>query len=79
MSIKSAKAFMERVVNDEDFRKEVGEIATSEERMAFVTAAGFDFTKDELKNVQEKMPLTEEELEISAGHSSCAFSLDFLV
>ncbi len=67
MSIESAKAFMERVVNDEDFRKEVGEIATAEERMAFVTAAGFDFTKEELKNVQEKMQLTDEELGSIAG------------
>ncbi len=69
MSIESAKAFMERVVNDEDFRKEVGEIATAEERMAFVTAAGFDFTKDELKNVQEKMQLTDEELGRLSGGS----------
>ncbi len=67
MSIESAKAFMERVVNDKDFRKEVGEIATAEERMAFVTAAGFDFTKDELKNVQEKMQLTDDELGSVAG------------
>ncbi len=67
MSIESAKAFMERVVNDEDFRKEVGEIATAEERIAFVTAAGFDFTKEELENVQEKMQLTEVELEAIAG------------
>ncbi len=67
MSIESAKAFMERVVNDEDFRKEVGEIATAEERMAFVTAAGFDFTKEELENVQEKMQLTEDELKKVSG------------
>ncbi len=67
MSIESAKAFMERVVNDEDFRKEVGEIATAEERMAFVTAAGFDFTKEELKNVQEKMQLSEEQLDRLSG------------
>ncbi len=67
MSIESAKAFMERVVNDKDFRKEVGEIATAEERMAFVTAAGFDFTKEELETVREKLQLTDEELEILSG------------
>ncbi len=33
MSIESAKAFLERTKNDEDFRKSVGEIATVEERM----------------------------------------------
>ncbi len=67
MSIESAKAFLERMKTDEDFRKEVGEIATAEERMAFVTAAGFDFTKEELKNVQEKMQLTDDELELVGG------------
>ncbi len=67
MSIESAKAFMEKVATDEDFRKEVGEIATAEERMAFVTAAGFDFTIEELENVQQKMQLTDEELELVAG------------
>ncbi len=69
MSIESAKAFMEKVATDEDFRKEVGEIATAEERMAFVTAAGFDFTKEELENVQEKMQLSEEALGSLAGGS----------
>ncbi len=69
MSIESAKAFMERVVNDEDFRKEVESIATAEERIAFVTAAGFDFTKEELETVREKLQLTDEELEtLSGGH-----------
>ncbi len=67
MSIESAKAFMERVVNDEDFRKEVGEIATAVERIAFVTAAGFDFTKEELENVREKTQLTDNEVGSLAG------------
>jgi predicted ribosomally synthesized peptide with nif11-like leader len=46
MSIESAKAFLERVENDEDFRKSVGELGTAEERMEFVKKAGFDFTKE---------------------------------
>ncbi len=66
-AIESAKAFIERMKTDEGFSKEVGEIATAEDRMAFVTAAGFDFTKEELKNVQEKMQLTEDELESLVG------------
>jgi predicted ribosomally synthesized peptide with nif11-like leader len=50
MSIENAKAFLERVINDEDFRQSVGEIATAEERMNFVKVAGFDFTKEEIKS-----------------------------
>ncbi|MCP4414483.1 MAG: Nif11-like leader peptide family natural product precursor [Gammaproteobacteria bacterium] len=69
MSIESAKAFMERMKNDENFRKEVGKKSSPEERMAFVTAAGFDFTKEELDTVPAKLQLTDEELErLSGGH-----------
>jgi predicted ribosomally synthesized peptide with nif11-like leader len=55
MSIESAKAFLERLQNDEDFRKAVGEIATAEERMEFVKGAGFDFTKEEIKSDQVEL------------------------
>ena len=58
MSIESAKAFLERLQNDEDFRKAVGEIATAEERMEFVKGAGFDFTKEEIKSDQIERILT---------------------
>ncbi len=39
MSIESAKAFLERIKTDEDFRKSVGKIATSEKRMEYVKEA----------------------------------------
>ncbi len=58
---------MERVVNDEDFRKAVGEIATAEVRKAFDTAEVCDFTKDDAEKVKEKMQLTDEELGSLAG------------
>jgi predicted ribosomally synthesized peptide with nif11-like leader len=60
MSIESAKAFLERVRNDEDFRKTVGEIATAEERMEFVKGAGFDFTKEEIKSNLDELSEADE-------------------
>ena len=65
MSIESAKAFLERMKNDEDFRKSVGEIATSKERMEYVKGAGFDFTKDEIANLKDE--LSDDDLENVAG------------
>ncbi len=65
MSIESAKAFLERIKTDEDFRKSVEGIATSEERMEYVKGAGFDFTKDEIVNLKDE--LTEEDLDDVAG------------
>jgi predicted ribosomally synthesized peptide with nif11-like leader len=61
MSIESAKAFLERVENDEDFRKSVGELGTAEERMEFVKKAGFDFTKEEINSI--KVELSDEDLD----------------
>lgn len=63
MSIESAKAFLERVRNDEDFRKSVksvGEFPTSEERMEYVKGAGFDFTQDEMASLTAE--LSDDEL-----------------
>ena len=65
MSVENAKAFLERVINDDDFRKSVGEIATAEERMEFVKGAGFDFTKEEIKSVQDE--LSDDDLGKVAG------------
>ncbi len=67
MSIESANEFVERMKTDEDFRKECSEKSSPEERMAFVTAAGFDFTKEELETVHAKMQLTDEELDKLSG------------
>ncbi len=65
MTIESAKAFVERMNTDEDFRKEVGEKSSPEDRMNFVNDNGFDFTKEELEQV--KSELGEEELSKIAG------------
>ena len=45
MSIESAKAFLEKVKNDEDFRNSVGEISTMEKRMEFVKRQGLILRK----------------------------------
>ena len=65
MSIESAKAFLERVRNDEEFNKELVDRTSAEERIKFVKAQGFDFTKEEMNAVQEE--LSDEELEGVTG------------
>ncbi len=65
MSIKSAKAFIEYVKNDEDCRKELEEMRSAEERMRFAKARGFDFTEDEIAELQDR--LTLDELDAVAG------------
>jgi predicted ribosomally synthesized peptide with nif11-like leader len=65
MSIESAKAFFEKIKNDEDFKKSVGEIVTAEERMEFAKGAGFDFTKEEINSI--KVELSDEDLDMAAG------------
>ncbi len=66
MSIENAKAFVERMKTDENFRKKVGEKSSPDDRMKFAKESGYDFSKDELEQV--KSELSEDELEkIGAG------------
>ena len=65
MSIESAKAFLERVKNDEDFRKELEKKPSVEERIEFAKAQGFDFTTEEIDSLKDE--LSDEELDAVAG------------
>ncbi len=65
MSIKSAKAFVERIKTDEEFAKRITGAASRKERAEIVKAEGFDFTPEELKTVTGE--LSGEELEAVAG------------
>ncbi len=70
MSIERAKAFMESMKTDGDFKKEVGEKSSGEDRMQFVKANGFDFSKEEFEQV--KSELSEGELEkVPGGGMEC--------
>ncbi len=55
MPIESAKAFVERMKTDEDFRIELSEKSSSEERKKFVKQNGFDFSKDDLQQVKSEL------------------------
>ena len=76
MSIESAKAFLERLKDDKDFRTSVGEIGTAEERLEYVKKAGFDFTMEEIATLKDE--LSEEELDFVAGGGGarCNHSMD---
>ncbi len=75
MSIKSAQAFIERIQNDENFRKELEERASTEERMKFATARGFDFTTEEIDECKDS--LTDYALDnVSGGESFCQIFFD---
>ncbi len=65
MSMESAKAFLERMKNDEGFRKECSEKSSPEDRMKFVKESGFDFSKEEFEQV--KSELSDEELDLVSG------------
>lgn len=69
MSIQSAKTFVERIKTDEEFSKKIKECKNREERMAFVKAAGFDFSIEEIKKVEEE--ISDGELDMVAGSGDC--------
>ncbi len=68
MSMESAKAFMERMKNDEDFCKKVIECKDNEARKAFVEKEGLDFTPDD---IEELRLLGDGEIEGIAGSGTC--------
>ncbi len=65
MSIESAKAFVERLKNDEDWRNKLNSAEGKEERLAMVKAEGFNFTQEELAD--ETGELTHDQLELISG------------
>lgn len=65
MSIESAKAFLKRLETDEDFKKELEEQATAEERTIFAKTEGFDFSKEEMDTI--KSELSDDELGTIVG------------
>lgn len=67
MSIESAKAFIEKVKNDEGFKKQLAELKDGQVRLEFAKKAGFIFTADDIAKVKEEQGLTDEELDGVAG------------
>ncbi|AET69248.1 bacteriocin propeptide, TIGR03798 family [Desulfosporosinus orientis DSM 765] len=65
MSIESAKAYVAKLKTDEGFANKVKAFPNAEERLAFVKESGFDFTPEEIKQVDEE--LSDSELDMVAG------------
>ena len=72
MSKESAREFVERIRNDEEFRKRVAGASSREERAEIAKSEGFDFAPEELKSVTAE--LSVEELEAVAGGVWCGFT-----
>ena len=72
MSVESAKLFIERMKTDKEFAQKVTDCKDTEARIAFVKAAGFDFTSDEAKKATGE--LNEEELDALSGGKGSSYS-----
>jgi len=69
MSIESARAFIERMKTDEDFRTKVNMCKDSEERKSCVFKEGFEFKAEELKLARAE--ISDGELDMVVGGGSC--------
>lgn len=70
MSVESAKKFVEKMKNDQDYLKKVSELKSGKERLEFARTEGFDFTEAEMKEATSA--LSDEELDAVAGGAACA-------
>ncbi|WP_019503881.1 Nif11-like leader peptide family RiPP precursor [Pleurocapsa sp. PCC 7319] len=60
MSIENAKSFYERVSTDKQFRTQLENTASAEERQKIIQAAGFEFTNQEWEIAKEQILATSE-------------------
>lgn len=65
MGIESAKAFLERMKNDEDFRKAVVECKDADSRKRLAQENGFEFALEEINEVKDE--LSDDELDFAGG------------
>lgn len=59
MSKESAKAFMNRITQDEGFAKRCSDCSNIDETMALAKQEGYDFTAEEIKQAKEEAPGSE--------------------
>ncbi|MDD3363347.1 MAG: Nif11-like leader peptide family natural product precursor [Syntrophomonas sp.] len=65
MSIESARLFIEKLKNDQEFAQKALACTDTEERMRFEREAGFDFTASELKMAGQE--LSDNDLDSVSG------------
>jgi predicted ribosomally synthesized peptide with nif11-like leader len=53
--MESAKAFVERMNTDEDFKTKITELKDAEARMKYVKVAGFTFTAEDIELVTSEV------------------------
>jgi predicted ribosomally synthesized peptide with nif11-like leader len=70
MSVEHAKAFIEKMKTEEAFRERIMAIENQNERMAAISAEGFDFTQQELDEQDD----FDGQLSEVAGGTCWAFS-----
>ena len=69
MSIQSARAFLAKVAEDEEFHKALDGCKSAAEKQQFVRGAGFEFTADEMKAAGSE--LQDADLGVISGGVGC--------
>ena len=83
MSVEDAKGFLKRMATDSDFAAGIQAAKTSDDRVAMIRAAGYDFTSKELAEARtfqltdeesRKIALSSDELHAIAGGAHCGYT-----
>ena len=69
MSVESAKEFVERLVNDENWRNKINAAETQKERQAMVKEEGFDFSEEELAQCRDELSTSDLDAVTGGGTS----------
>ncbi len=83
MSVENGKSYLRRLATDKEFIATVKAAGSSEERVAVIHAAGYDFTLAELAEARSfelsdeesrKIALSDEDLAAIAGGGGCGWT-----
>ena len=69
MSIQSARDFLSKVAEDEEFRKQLGGCKMEAQRYQFAQRAGFEFTEDEMEAAAAE--LQDRHVDLVSGGAGC--------
>ncbi len=69
MSIQSARDFLTKVANDEDFRNQLRGCKTQAEQLQIAQRAGFHFSSDEVNAARNE--LQDADLDVVSGGCTC--------
>jgi predicted ribosomally synthesized peptide with nif11-like leader len=71
MSKESAEEFLNKILNDNEFKNQLESAPDKESKLKLISSEGFDFTEEELDNAKSKLEMEELDMVAGGGWGDC--------